>query len=159
MQDREEFSRAKSYAFRLLKIRPRSQKELLARLKQKNFSADVIDKLLEELKEDGKINDIDFARRWVSERIKKPLGASRLIFELKQKGIDKEIIESVINEAKREYPENETIGALLKEKFAKFLNKPIDDKVRRKIQAFLAYRGFSAELISEILEKNRTARL
>lgn len=153
MQDRGEFSRAKSYAFRLLKIRPRSQRELLLRLKQKNFSADVIDKLLEELKEDGKINDVDFARLWVNERIKKPLGAARLIFELKQKGIDKEIIKSVIGSIKKEYPEREIIGKLIKAKFAKFLNKPLDDRLRRKIHAFLAYRGFSTELISDAIEK------
>ena len=153
MPEDKELIRARNYAFRLLKIRTRSEKELEFRLKQKNFSPEIINELMASLSAAGYLNDLNFAHSWVRERINRPLGLRRLEFELRQKGIDKEIIESVLTQAKKDYPEREIAANLVKDKFKKIITKEIDYKTKGRIQGYLLRRGFSPEIIMDVLEK------
>ncbi|MDP1853249.1 MAG: regulatory protein RecX [Candidatus Omnitrophota bacterium] len=153
MPENKELNRAYNYASRLLKIRPRSENEIRFRLSQKKYSQDVAEALIKSLKDSGYVDDFNFAVSWVRERIAKPLGIRRLEFELREKGVAKEIIGTVIAQAKKDYPERKIIDGLIEEKFAKFLNNPIDEKVRRKIQGFLLRRGFSPDKVIEAIEK------
>lgn len=151
MDPNTELRRAQKYVFRLLKVRARAEKELIFRLRQKKFSQGVIDSVVGSFKESGYINDLDFANRWVRERITKPLGFRRLEFELTQKGIGKEIIESALAQVKKQYPEYETVSKLVRDKFGRVINREIDYKVKRKIQGFLSGRGFSADVVEDVL--------
>lgn len=153
MPENKELRRAYNYALRLLKIRPRSESEIRFRLSQKKYGRDVAEALIKSLKDSGYVDDFNFSVSWVRERIAKPLGFARLEFELKEKGIAKAIIENVLAQAKKDYPEREIIDCLIEKKFVKFLNKPVDEKLRCKIQGFLLRRGFSPDKVIEAIEE------
>ncbi len=144
--------KAKEYAFLLLKFRLRSESEIRQRLQKKRFNPETIEETLAFLKEKKFINDNYFAQAWIESRIKKPLGIRRLRQELTVKGIDKEIIESQINEVKKNYPEEEIVAQIAKEKLKKI--KGIDpQKAKKRIYAYLLRRGFSPQVVIECINK------
>lgn len=143
---------AKAYAFFLLKFRLRSEKELEARLKQKGFSLQLSQDTVNFLKEKEFIDDRVFAKAWVASRLKRQFGLRRIKQELIQKGISKEIIEDLLVEAKECFSESQTARQLAQERFLKLKNiEP--QKARARVYGYLMRRGFSPEIVSEIVNK------
>lgn len=138
--------KARDYAFLLLKFRLRSEKELYERLKRKKFSEEVIKDVVASLKEKGFLDDDFFAKSWLKERIKKPLGLARLAQELKIKGINKEIIDSSLKEVKKDYNEAEVVAGIVKYKLDKL--RGIEPQKRKaRIYSYLLRRGFSPDIV------------
>jgi regulatory protein len=151
-KNRDSLEKAKNYAFLLLKFRLRSENEIRQRLKKKKFDTQIIENVVSFLKEKDFINDNYFAKAWVESRIKKPLGLRRLKEELKIKGIDKEIIEERINEIKKNYPEEEIIARIARERLKRI--KDIDpQKAKKRIYAYLLRRGFSPDIILDVVSQ------
>ncbi|MDP2937666.1 MAG: regulatory protein RecX [Candidatus Omnitrophota bacterium] len=142
--------KAKNYAFLLLKFRLRSENELRQRLEKKKFNTQIIERTLSFLKDKGFIDDKYFAKIWTESRVKRPLGTRRLKQELIIKGIDKAIIDSQINEIKKDYPEEEIVASIAKDRLNKL--KGYDpQKARRRVYAYLLRRGFSPEVVIDAL--------
>ena len=136
----------------LLKFRLRSENEIRQRLKKKKFDVGIIEMTLSFLKDKGFIDDDYFAKTWIESRIKKPLGIRRLKAELSIKGINKAIIDTQINEIKKSYPEEDIVGGIAKDRLNKL--KGIDpQKAKRRVYAYLLRRGFSPEVVIEVLNK------
>ena len=136
------------YALRLLKFRPRSEYELLQRLKRRGFCEDIAKKAIAFLKQNSLINDAEFARLWVESRIKKPLGKNRLRQELKLKGIDKRRIEQAIDSLGEKYSEERVIKDLIARR--KKRSRGIQpQKAKQRIFLYLLRRGFSPDKIRE----------
>jgi len=147
--------KARDYAFLLLKFRLRSENEIRQRLKNKEFNPETIESTLSFLKEKGFIDDNYFAKTWVESRIKKPLGIIRLKAELSIKGIDKAIIDSQINEIKKSYFEEGVVGEIAKDRLNKL--KDIDpQKAKKRVYAYLLRRGFSHEVVIDVLTQSRS---
>ncbi len=142
--------KAKNYAFLLLKFRLRSENELRQRLEKKKFNTQIIERTLSFLKDKGFIDDKYFAKIWTESRVKRPLGIRRLKQELIIKGIDKAIIDSQINEIKKDYPEEEIVASIAKDRLNK-LNGYDPQKARRRVYAYLLRRGFSPEVVIDAL--------
>jgi regulatory protein len=84
-------------ALRLLSYRPRSIREITQRLTKTNADTHTINRVINNLIDQNMLNDQEFARWWVDQRIKfRPRGNYALTQELVQKGIDREIIDSVL---------------------------------------------------------------
>lgn len=146
--------KAKNYAFLLLKFRLRSENEIRQRLKKKKFDVDIIERTVSFLKDKGFINDDYFAKTWIESRIKKPLGIRRLKAELSIKGINPAIIDTQINEIKKNYSEEDIVVGIVKAKLNKL--KGIDpQKAKRRIYAYLLGRGFSPEVVIDVLNQAR----
>ncbi len=144
--------KAKDYAFLLLKFRLRSENEIRQRLKKKKFDVGITEMTLSFLKDKGFIDDDYFAKTWIESRIKKPLGIRRLKAELSIKGINKTIIDSQINEIKKDYPEEDIVGGIAKDRLNKL--KGIDpQKAKRRVYAYLLRRGFSPEVVIDVLNR------
>ena len=147
--------KAKDYAFLLLKFRLRSENEIRQRLKKKKFDADIIEMTLFFLKDKGFIDDNYFAKTWIESRIKKPLGIRRLKAELSIKGINKAIIDTQIDEIKKSYSEEDIVGGIAKDRLNKL--KGIDpQKAKRRVYAYLLRRGFSPEVVIDVLNRDRS---
>lgn len=144
MKRTDPYARAQEYAFLLLKYRPRSCAELIARLKRKKFEQAVIDRTLSFLREKKFVDDEVFARAWAESRVKKPLGAARIRQELARKGVGRETIESVLSDIRAQYPEREAIRALAQKRFEKAKTTDIR-ALQRSIGAALIRRGFSPD--------------
>jgi regulatory protein len=150
ISNRQSFDKAKEYSFLLLKFRLRSEKEVYLRLKQKRFTEEVIRQVISFLKEKGFIDDAAFARAWAESRLKKPLGIRRIRQELVLKGIDKGIIEAALGEIKENYSERELVETLARERLNRL--KGIEPRLaRQRIFAYLVRRGFSPDVITEVL--------
>ncbi len=144
--------KAREYAFLLLKFRLRSEKELMQRLKQKGFSEELSQDTVNFLKDKKFIDDRIFAKGWVSSRLKRPFGLRRIKQELVQKGLDKEVIEETFARAKEDYDEGGVVRELAERKFSKLKGiEPL--KARQRVYAYLMRRGFSPDLVGEVVKK------
>ncbi len=155
MTDSPELKDAKQAVYRSLKYRPRSESELLKKLREKSFTAPVIEKTLEYFKTIGLVNDRQFSLGWVRSRLNKPLGPHRIKRELKHKGIDDDLICSALQEATDQYEESDAVRALINKRKNKYIGL---DKltVRRRLFGYLSRRGFQTETI--IKELNHEIR-
>lgn len=152
------WTKALSYAYRLLSYRPRSQKELSARLARKDFPPEVVQEIIEFLKEKGYLDDLSFARFWVNSRLSaNPIGKQLLKLELRKKGVNDSVIEQVL--AQTSDLDNELILAReVAERRLKVLKKNSKlgpEKIKRRLCDYLLRRGFSYETIMEILDEKK----
>lgn len=139
---------AKQRAIKLLTARDRSEFEVKERLIKQGFDKEAADDAIMELKAMGYINDRLFAHKYVSDRLKlKPKSKKALAYELCQKGIESELITEVVNEY--ELDESSIAYRIARKKYGKY--DAADPEVQRKIASFLSHRGFSYEIIREVI--------
>ena len=142
---------ARKYAFLLLKFRLRSENELASRLRQKKFPEEIIRDTICFLKDKRFINDRIFAKGWVASRLKRPFGLRRIRQELVQKGLGKEIIEETFAQAKEGYSEDSIVRQLAEQRFSKLKSiEPL--KAKARVYAYLIRRGFSPDVVSDIVK-------
>ena len=152
-KDKELNKKAKNAVFRLLKVRLRSEYELIEKLRNKNIPDEIIKETVKFFKNLEFINDRQFAKAWISSRLKKPYGSNRIRFELKNKGIAPEIIEEEINHAtKEDYCELQVINQLAKRRCEKYRNIEPTKRYKRVFD-YLTRRGFSAPNIMKAIRK------
>ncbi|MAS83552.1 MAG: hypothetical protein CMF44_02780 [Legionellales bacterium] len=107
----------------------------------------LIEELLDKLSSEGLQSDKRFAESFVNHRINSGKGPLKIQLELRQRGIDKSLI--------RLYLESASINWLSHAEMARvkrFGEKPpINSTDRIKQSKFLLNRGFSSQLITELL--------
>jgi regulatory protein len=138
-------------AVRYLGPRPRSVSEIRRHLRYKHFDDTAIDAAIEKLRAQGYIDDEAFARYWVEQRDRfRPKGERAIVSELLQKGISRETIELAIGERA---PESETQRAreVIRRPLAAWTSLAEPER-KRKIHQYLAQRGFSYDVIEEVIE-------
>ncbi len=144
------YLKAKEYAFLLLKFRLRSEKEITERLKQRNLPEQAIKETIVFLKEKKFIDDLVFAKTWVSSRLRRPFGLRKIKQELTQKGLAKEIIQDALAQAKEHYNESQVVSQLAQQRFSKLKSiEPL--KAKARVYGYLMRRGFSPDVIMEVI--------
>lgn len=145
--------KARECAYRLLKYRERSEKEIRDRLKVKGFSGDICGKVVSELTEMGYIDDRRFANMAAENIIKfRPGGLMFVRSALRSKGISDEIIDAVISDIKASYDERSAAYKLAVTRAGNFSG--VDpDKAKQRIYNFLLRRRFSRETIIGVLRE------
>ena len=139
---------AKQKAYRLLSMRPHSEKELEKKLREKGFPAVVIKEALEKLHDLKYLNDASFANGWARNlAVNKLWGDRKIIASLREKGVALQFIDDAIAAARLEISQEEAISVLMRKKAAK--KKPIDLNIKEKQRIFqnLMGRGFPPGLI------------
>jgi len=149
----EETRRVRENAFRYLARRAHSEKELRDKLLRKQYAEDVVCRVLEEMKAEGFVDDLDFARAFAGHRLSvKPVGARRLRSELWQKGVADKIVDQVVQEAYAEMNEEHYARLLLMRQRGRY--KDLDELQRKKrLQDLLLRRGFGWETIHTVMEE------
>ena len=145
--------RAKTSAWALLRVRPRSEKELRGRLAEKGYDGLIVEKVVGDLKRAGEIDDAKFARFWINSRAHlKPVGNIVLRHELQAKGISDSLIEATLTERGAAYDEYEVARQMADERIGRLRN--IDRrKAMKRLYDFLARRGFAFDTISRIIDE------
>lgn len=147
-----ELRRAKEALYRLLGYRARSESELRGRLRRKQFAEPVIDRALADLRQQGLVDDRQFAEAWVSNRLSTGrAGRTRLAWELRARGIERQVAEeslAQISEAE-EFP----FALEVAERRYERLRGEEPEALRRKLASFLMRRGFSYDTIDRVLTK------
>lgn len=145
----DEYDTAYFRALFFLKFRPRSRYEIQRYLKDKNFLSDTVTATIRRLEAAGHLNDLDFARLWVENRMRcKPKGMIALRGELKEKGIAEEIIQTVL----ADLDEKQAAWAAVLPKLYHW-NKLEKEEFKKKMVGYLTRRGFRYSLCSDIFEQ------
>ena len=139
---------AKQKAYRLLSMRPHSEKELEKKLREKGFPAVVIKEALEKLHDLKYLNDESFAIGWARDlAVNKLRGNRKIIASLREKGVASQLIDGAIAAARQEISEEEAIAVLVRKKAAKKKPTAFDIKEKQRIFQSLMLRGFPPGLI------------
>lgn len=134
-------------AGRLLAIRSRSRVEMVERLADAGFDAEVVARTVDRLEELGLVDDAAFARTWIEERARtKRRSPSVLLEELGAKGVDPEIAAAALAEAGPDevVQATEVAARLLR----RHTHEPLKEQAARLMTALLR-RGFSEEASEE----------
>ncbi len=150
--EQREFARAKTAAFRYLKIRERSVYELREKLERKKIEQKIVSQVIDYLLDKKFLDDRSFTKNWIRYRQARPFGPQRISLELKQKGIDKDIIAEEISLAFELLDQSDVVLEMAQRRAVRY-QKDEPFKRKKKVFDFLARRGFSLELIKKAIAK------
>ena len=166
------FEKFYNSALRFLSYRPRSEKEVIDRLKikyQKSNIKDltlVIDKVIQKLKEKKFVNDEEFAKLWIESRLRfKPRSIRLIKIELKQKGIDDELIDRLIHNSEFIiHNDLEQAKRLVEKRITRFRNPSASlrasefgmtrEEIYQKLGRYLASKGFNWDIIKKSIDES-----
>jgi regulatory protein len=152
-QTNEDVEKAKTYAYRLLNGRAYTHHEISKKLKEKRFTRPAIQETMATLKRLNLVDDEDYARRWVAERLRhRPMGRRLMEQELKQKGIIEGIVDLVLDEALAGVNFQEMALDLLRGRIERYRGLE-RTKALSRMYGFLGRRGFDASVCSPACEQ------
>ncbi|MGD1045911.1 MAG: RecX family transcriptional regulator [Bacteroidota bacterium] len=143
-------TQAKNIAINYLSYRQRSSKEIIDHLTKKGFTHKCAEDVTRQLQSARMVNDLEFARAFVRDRIKrKPTGQALLRTQLLAKGITSSMTDMVLAELIS--PQSQQASALQAAKHkiqvTQYSKRNIDTEKRKKrLLDFLLRRGFSYEI-------------
>lgn len=165
-------------ALRFLAYRPRSEREVEMRLRKKGYSPEQIAIVLERLRRNKYVDDKEFARFWVSNRMAfSPRGPRLLRSELRQKGVDQEIVDEILGEQAEAQAEavqqaeetaeawGDTLGdapapgtdlanaLALAQKKMRVYGTLDPQTARRRLSGFLMRRGYNYDVVGEVIRR------
>jgi len=149
LKSKDDVEIALQRAMNFLSYRARSEQEVRQNLKKHEHADPVIEEILDRLRRGGLVDDQNFAEIWVENRSEfRPRGSQMLRVELRQKGIQDQVIADVLGQI------DESALALkaARKKARRFQSLEWQD-FRKKMNGFLARRGFHYGVISEVLPK------
>jgi regulatory protein len=143
----DEIERAREKALNYLSYRPRSEVELQRYLAEQEFSDAAVTEVLHRLSTVGLVDDNAFAEYWVDNRVRfRPRGKRVLVRELRQKGVATRIIEETLTA----FDETSAAQQVAEQQVRRLSHLP-PDKLRRRLWERMARRGFTSDIIQEIL--------
>lgn len=140
----DEFEKYYNKALKFLSYRPRSEKEIIDKLRLKKAPEDIVKKVIKKLKEYKFIDDIEFAKWWIKQRTTVSLKSSRIIKqELRFKGIDRDLIDDL---GKKAADDLGIVKKIISKRIRRY--EKLDQKeMRVKLMRYLASKGFSYDTI------------
>jgi regulatory protein len=147
---------ARETALRHLERRRRTRWELERRLRERQFSPEIIQETLVRLERVGLVDDQDYARAFLRERLsRRAVGVQVMRRQLVERGVSKEVIDRAVEEmtgAESAVSETDRCQQALDKLLPKYAG--LEPEVRRRrITAALSRRGFGFGLISELLRE------
>lgn len=149
----EELEDARSYLQLLLKYRPRTEEEFRDRLKEKDYSPDVIEDVVDWALKKDLIDDELFAEYFVEDRLQnKPMGRSGLYKELLDHGVERGVAKEVLDKKTSSGAEEDRCRELARKRLSKYEGDDVKSKYRKTL-GFLERRGFSKGLANSVLKE------
>ena len=149
LQRQDEVERVLERSLNFLSYRPRSEAEVRRHLRQKSVDDEVIEAVIERLTRAGMLDDREFARYWVENRLQfNPRGVRALNHELREKGVPAPIIADTLAGLDEQVPARRALEAGMRR-----MAHPDPRSFRRRLEAYLARRGFSYEVIAPLVEE------
>jgi regulatory protein len=139
-------------AFRFLARRLHSTAELNNKLLKKKYPTELVEKVLIDLRDKNYLNDDEFTKAFIAERIKsKRIGTNRLWAELFKRGIDRKNAQKYLDAVDRDiYLDNALIVA--SKKLLALKRKETDSrKISSKLFFFLMSKGYESDVARSVL--------
>ncbi|MDQ3929656.1 MAG: RecX family transcriptional regulator [Chloroflexota bacterium] len=165
-------------AINFLSYRPRSAREVEMRLRKKGHAPEQIATVMERLRDRRYVDDREFARFWVGNRMSfSPRGPRLLRSELRQKGVPQEVVDEVLaehSEAQEESQQQaEDIAAIwghtsteepapgtdlatalgLARKRIRSYSTLDPQTARRRLSGFLMRRGYNYDTVDAVMKR------
>ena len=141
------YIKAQDTALHYIGYKMRTVKEIRMKLAEKEFSEDVMERVIEFLEKYGYADDREYCRKYIREKLRmKPKSGYALKIELKQRGISSRVIDEVM--AETEVDEEGDAFRWLERK-SRGIWPPQDDKQKKKLYDFLLRKGYSYDIIGE----------
>ena len=137
-------------AYDLLSRRAHSTQELRDKLYKREFFKRDIETVIAECERLGLLNDELFANDYAAELSGQGKGRFKIKMKLRGKGLSEEYIEQALG--KMGDCELENAEQALNRKLRTLVNEADINKRRQKAYRFLAYRGFSSDIITKIMD-------
>ncbi len=134
-------------AIELLARREHSRLELRQKLAQRSFPAELIDPVLNELVQDGLLNERRYAELYASNRADKGYGPLRIVSELRERGVAQELVDLALAELENWLPK---LRELHRKRFQSRI--PADVAERTRQTRFFRQHGFTLEQIRQLFE-------
>ena len=145
-----DYSAAVDAACRFLSFRPRSEAEVRRRLTRR-FPAELVDRVIEALRNKNYLDDEEFARRWRLNRERfHPRGRQVLKRELSRFGVAREVIDQALlglEEEENAYRAGLKLAVRLMSKDC------TQEDLSRKLYPYLQRRGFTYSLARETVNR------
>lgn len=146
---------AKRTATKFLNTRRRSEHEIAAKLKGEGYEPEVIEEVTSGLKNYGLINDEEFARAFIHDKlISKASSRREMEMLLSKKGIKKPVIAAVLADVTEVGDEDDRAMQAAEKKWATLVRREPDVRKRKqKLYTFLGSRGFNGSTIKKVVTK------
>lgn len=150
LQDQDTYEVAYQKAVHYISYRSRTTQEVQRKLKDQDFSEQVIADVIERLRNNHFLADAAYAQRWVENRVDlKPRSHRLMAMELRQKGIGDAEIEQALENA----PQDEELAyEALKRRIHRYSRMDFQT-YKRKASGYLGRKGFPYSIISPLLQQ------
>jgi regulatory protein len=153
----EELVGAKGAAIRFLSVRPRTEREIRDKLREKEFSDEEIAQTITALRNSSLLDDAAFARMYIRDALAgRTAGKMLLKRKLLLLGVDKSVVEEAIEETFAGVDVQAAALAQARQFIKKTQNLKKDEpplKRRGRISSFLARKGYSWDTIEGVLKE------
>jgi regulatory protein len=136
-------------AYRYISYRPRSEAEIRHRLHQRGFADKTAEMAIAKLKEQNLSDDFAFAQFWKDNRLSFRPKSKRLI---KKELRDKKVASEIIDRVTEDIDDEEIAYKLGSSRLPALAHLDYPDFYRR-LSSYLAYRGFSYQVIRSTLAR------
>ena len=154
MEREEGRFKVKSYLMKLLGRRDHARKELFTKAIRKEYPKEVINNVLDELKEKGYLNQAAFAEKFASDKSRlNKWGPAKIKAHLYKKGISKSVAEQSIEKAFEETDLKEIFLNLVLKRKRRFLREEDPYKRKKKVFDHLARKGYRPSSIYDHLDE------
>ncbi|MBC3410048.1 recombination regulator RecX [Pseudomonas sp. SWRI107] len=134
-------------AMDLLARREHGRVELTRKLRQRGATDELIEPALDRLSEEGLLSEARYLESFIRYRSNAGYGPARIREELGQRGLERGDVEQALRESGVDW--GERLQDVWQRKYAGL--RPQDPRSRAQQTRFLAYRGFSMEMIGRLL--------
>jgi len=148
-----DIERAKSRAINYISGKLKTKYEVRLKLKEKDFTEDIIDEVIDILEKEEYLNDRLYCEVFIED--KKQLngyGKNKIKSLLIQKGVSKSVFEDFLDEFEYEEEFDNALKMGIK-KLNLLSNEEYVFKKKQKLINYLAYRGFSFDVINDVLRE------
>lgn len=149
--ERDVWQRALDTAVRYLGTRPRSEREIRQRLARAEVPPQVVEDVLQHLRQWDLADDAAFARYWVEQRHTfRPRGARALKAELRQRGVAQDVVDDACGDTEESAEADAYRAAARRAQQMASLDEPT---FRARLGQFLARRGFDWGVVQPTVER------
>ena len=148
----DNYIKCKTTALRIVEKSYKSEKELVDKLILKGYDNESINKTMDVLKEYNFINDENYVKMYVKDKLKQ-VGKKKIKYDLAKKGISDKIIDEEIYNIDSEYETNTAYNLAIK-KYNTIAKREADRfKLSQKLYRFLLSKGYSYDIVSSVVKE------
>ncbi len=159
IQEEDRVAKAKARALEYLAYKPRTVAEVRRKLQEKEYEAPVIDAVVEEFRERGYLDDVQYAEEYVRSRFSaKGYGPVRIEQELRKRGVDRPLAETAVEDFFAETDERAAAREHAEKGWSRIGREDDPRKRRDKLYRYLTRRGYTYDVVREVIDEMEARR-